>query len=60
MGDKTQRASALSPIHTVFGHGLCNLCHHRIKLFLLVQVSIVTCYGNHAKTSSRDLYNIKP
>ena len=27
---------ALSPIRTVFGHGLCNLCHHRIQLFLLV------------------------
>ena len=38
MGDKAQnrRASALSPIRTVFGHDLCNLCHHKIQLFLPV------------------------
>ena len=35
MGDKARdpRASVLSPIHIVFGHGLCNLCHYRIQLF---------------------------
>ena len=38
-GTQCPRASALSPIRTVFGHGLCNLCHRRIQLFY-------QCYSN--------------
>ena len=50
MGDKARdpRARALSPIRTVFGHGLCNLCHCRIQLFL-------PCYSSGDVTS---LYNL--
>ena len=38
-GTQHPRASTLSPIRTIFGHGLCNLCHHRIQLFC-------RCYSN--------------
>ena len=38
-GAQRLRASALSPIRTVFGHGVCNLCHR-----------ISNYFGNHAKT----------
>ena len=70
MGDKERdpRESALSPIRTIFGHGftLCNVSLQNSIIFccaiatVMSRVSIVTCYGNRAKTPSRDLYNIKP
>ena len=60
MGGKARdpRAGDLYPVCTIFGHGLCILCHHRIQLFLPVlyiatvmsRVSIVTCYGIRVKT----------
>ena len=36
MGDKAQGRVLYLPYVPVFGHGLCNLCHHRIQLFLPV------------------------
>ena len=49
MGDNARdpRASALSPIRTVFGHDLCNLCH---RFLATVMVFLATCtYHNFPK-----------